>query len=78
MQYQKKRRKGNAASIPGGLRFNRKEAAEYLGIAEGTLAKWASIGHPYIPYHRIGKKAVYFQTDLDEYLEKNRVQEVVA
>lgn len=76
MKYQKKRRKKKVASIPGGHRFNRREAAEYLGVGEGTLAKWASIGHPFIPYYRIGKKAIYLQDDLDAVFVENRVEEV--
>lgn len=78
MSQRTKKREGIPASIPGGRRFSRKEAAEYLGVGEGTLAKWASIGSPYIPYYRIGKKAVYLQADLDTVFERNRVQEVAA
>lgn len=57
-------------------KLNRKEAAEYLGVSPQTLNKWACIGRPYIPYYRVGKKAVYEQTDLDKFLKRHRVEEV--
>jgi len=54
-------------------KYDRKEAAAYLGVATQTLNKWACIGYPHIPYYRLGKKAVYDKDDLDAFLEKNRV-----
>lgn len=57
-------------------RLSRKSAAEYLGINVGTLAKWASVGNPCIPYHKVGKKVVYLQADLDAFLVSNRVEGV--
>lgn len=59
--------------VGNGARYTRKLAAEYLGINVGTLAKWASIGHPFIPYHKLGKKVVYLQNDLDDFLANNRI-----
>ena len=60
-------------ALPGGHRYDRKGAAHYLGLEYGTLAQWACKGFPRLPYYRCGKKATYLQKDLDEFLEKNRV-----
>jgi len=54
-------------------KLSRKEAADYLGVMPNTLNKWACIGHPSIPYYRIGGKAVYDVRDLDAFLECNRI-----
>ena len=54
-------------------RLNRKQAAEYLGVSPNTLARWAWIKSPSIPYYRLGQKTVYDQDDLDRFLAKNRV-----
>ena len=61
--------KGNFSS----KKFNRREAALYLGVEPITLAIWASRGEPNIPYFRLGKKVVYSQDDLDAFLESHRV-----
>ena len=55
-------------------KLGRKEAAEYLGITPGTLNKWASVGRPWVPYYRIGRKAVYDVADLDAFMKKHLVK----
>ena len=54
-------------------KLSRRQAAAYLGVAEATLNKWASVGSPAIPYYRVGKKAVYDRSDLDRFLARHRV-----
>lgn len=53
--------------------MSRKEAAKYLGIAESTLANWASTKKYHIPYFRVGRQVKYRRKDLDEFMENNRV-----
>ena len=55
-------------------KLSRTEAAAYLGVTPDTLNKWASVGRPWVPYYRVGRKAVYDIADLDAFLEKHRVQ----
>lgn len=56
--------------------MTRKEAAEYLGVKAGTLAKWACIGKG-PAFYRTGEnggRVWYEKPDLDEYLKSCRVQ----
>ena len=53
--------------------MSRNEAAQYLNISSNTLAQWASRGEPNIPFFKLGKKVCYAQSDLDAFLESNRV-----
>ncbi len=55
-------------------KYSRKQAAQYLGVSPDTLAKWATVGRPWIPYYRLGGKAVYDQSALDAFLNKNKVE----
>ena len=59
--------------FPGGVRFSNNDAADYLGVNHGTLAKWRCIGEPFIPYYKIGKKVTYDQDDLDRHRAQHRV-----
>ncbi len=63
-------------ALPGGNRYANEGAADFLGINPGTLAKWRSIGHPFIPSHKVGKKVVYHEADLQAYLDEHRIVEV--
>ena len=54
-------------------RFRSPRAAEYLGVAESTLAKWRMRGDP-PTYRKLGRVVVYDQADLDSYLESCRRQ----
>jgi hypothetical protein len=52
--------------LPDG-RMDRKNAAEYLGHAEKTLAQWATQGKgPRLV--KVGGKVFYFRDDLDEFV----------
>ena len=57
-----------AAELDANPRFTREEAAAYLGLADKTLANWASTGRYGLKYHRCGKKAIYMKADLDAWL----------
>ena len=54
-------------------RFNHKDAAEYLGIAEQTLYNWRNQrrGPDYV---LMGRKVIYWKTDLDTFVEANRIK----
>ncbi|HAK36295.1 MAG TPA: DNA-binding protein [Pantoea sp.] len=58
-------------------RLTRSEAALYLGITPQTLANWASTGKVQIPHYKIGRKVIYFQSDLDAYLASTRRTQTV-
>ncbi|MCJ2375665.1 helix-turn-helix domain-containing protein [Vibrio sp. ZSDZ34] len=58
---------------PNTTRLNRKQAAEYLGVTEGTLAVWASTGRYQLPFIKVGRKVFYRQSDLDAFIESNVV-----
>jgi excisionase family DNA binding protein len=68
----------NNQTLPGGSRYDHPAAAEYLGVTPGTLAKWRSIGRPHIPYYKLGRKVIYHQVDLQAYLDKHHVAEVMS
>lgn len=51
----------------------RREAAFLLGIREQTLATWACHGRYSLPYVKIGRRAMYRQSDLDAFIERNVV-----
>jgi excisionase family DNA binding protein len=59
----------NAANLNPQDLLSDKDAAAYLGLAEGTLAVWRSSGRYQIPFLKIGSKVRYRQSDLDEWLE---------
>jgi predicted DNA-binding transcriptional regulator AlpA len=58
-------------STPASRRFRPPKAAEYLGVAESTLAKWRMRGDP-PAYRKLGRVVVYDQTDLDAWLDACR------
>ena len=49
--------------------MTRKEAAEFLGIAAGTLANWKSTGFKMIPHLKIGHHVRYRKADLESFLD---------
>ncbi|MEC5217782.1 excisionase family DNA binding protein [Actimicrobium sp. GrIS 1.19] len=51
----------------------RKDAARYLGVAAQTLAQWAYNKRVQIPVTKLGRKALYKQTDLDAFVASNTV-----
>ncbi|MDB2414891.1 helix-turn-helix domain-containing protein [Rickettsiales bacterium] len=51
--------------------LKRKEAAEFLGTTEGTLAVWASTKRYKLPYVKVGRNVRYRLPDLIKFLEEN-------
>lgn len=49
--------------------LSRQEAAEYLGVAEQTLAVWKCTGRYDLPYVKIGKLVKYKKVDLDRFID---------
>lgn len=55
--------------------LTRREAAEYLGLQEQTLAIWASTGRYALPVVKVGRSVRYRQSDLERWLtERTRTQ----
>jgi excisionase family DNA binding protein len=46
-----------------------REATQYLGLSEGTLAVWRCNGRYQIPFLKVGAKVRYRRSDLDAWLE---------
>lgn len=55
--------------------LTRPEAAAYLGVSTSTLARWACLREN-VRYHRVGKRAVYRKSDLDEFIASSAVEPV--
>lgn len=51
--------------------LKRKEAAEFLGIAEQTLAVWSCKKKYDLPIIKIGRSVRYRLSDIEEFLERN-------
>ncbi len=58
--------------------LTRKQAAEYLRVQPNTLANWVSTGRYDLPLVKIGRKAMYRLTDLDAFIARNRVTNVLG
>ena len=52
---------------------SRDEAARYLGLASQTLALWASTGRYDLPFVKVGRRAKYRVSDLEEFLRRRTV-----
>jgi hypothetical protein len=53
--------------------LSRKEAAAFLGLKENTLAVWASTKRYRIPMFKIGKYIRYKISDLQQFIDTNKV-----
>lgn len=53
--------------------MSRKQAAEYLGVKEQTLACWVTTKRYALPYVKVGRLVKYRRADLEAFIEKNRV-----
>ena len=53
--------------------LSRKEAAEYLGVAEQTLAIWKCTQRYALPVVKVGRLAKYRKIDLDEFIRSRVV-----
>ena len=56
--------------------MTRPEAAAYLGVSVSTLARWACLREK-VRYHRVGKRALYDQRDLDSLIANSSVEPVL-
>ena len=52
--------------------MSRKEAADYLGVKEQTLACWATNKRYALPYIKIGRLVKYKREDLEQFILQNR------
>lgn len=46
------------------------EAAEYIGVTEGTLQTWRCIGRYDIPFVKVGRLVKYRKSALDAFLDR--------
>jgi excisionase family DNA binding protein len=53
--------------------LSRREAAEFLGLAEQTLAGWASNGKYNLPFVKVGPTVRYRLSDLRRWCEQHLV-----
>lgn len=52
--------------------MTRQEAAAYLGVSVWTLNAWASRGGVALPFYRVGRRAMYKQSDVLAFLEASK------
>jgi predicted DNA-binding transcriptional regulator AlpA len=50
-----------------------REAADFLGVSQGTLDVWRCERRYTIPYHKIGSKVFYDTADLLAWLQSRKV-----
>ncbi len=60
----------NTKPVNRGSRYTRKEAAQFLGVTEGTLSVWATTGRYNLPYFKAGRLVYYFEADLNAFIER--------
>lgn len=48
-----------------------KEAAVFLHIAVGTLRRWVMDRKEEIPFHKMGKKVLFFREELETWIKKD-------
>jgi excisionase family DNA binding protein len=53
--------------------LTRKEAANYLGVTQDTLAIWASTKRYDLPYVKMGRLVKYRREHLDAFIERRTV-----
>ncbi len=51
--------------------LGRKEAAEFLGVKENTLAIWKLTNRQIIPTYKVGKYIKYKASDLQQFIDNN-------
>ena len=55
--------------------LTRKQAADYLGVKENTLAVWATNKRYQLPFVKVGRLVKYRIKDLDQFLMDNMVND---
>ena len=58
-------------------RLSERQAAEYLGIKQRTLADWR-LRATCLPYTKLGRRVVYQRSDLDALLAAGRIEPKVS
>jgi len=53
-----------------GKMYTEEEFLELAGITRGTLSNWCYQGK--VSYRKFGKKRVFMQEDIDEFLERTK------
>jgi len=53
--------------------LTRKQAADYLGVADGTLEVWATTKRYDLSYIKIGRLVKYRLSDLEAFIASRRV-----
>ncbi len=53
--------------------LSRKEAADFLGLKEQTLASWITTGRYRLPCIKVGRLAKYRLIDLERFLDERTV-----
>ena len=54
--------------------LTRKQAADFLGVKEATLAHWKCTGRYNLPSVKIGRLVKYCLNDLENFIQKNRCE----
>lgn len=52
--------------------MSRKQAAEYLGVKEQTLACWVTTKRYALPYVKVGRLVKYRREDVERFISENR------
>lgn len=52
--------------------LSRKEASEFLGCKENTLAVWAINQRYNLPFYKVGRLVKYKLSDLENFIDKNQ------
>ncbi len=52
--------------------LTRKEASDFLGIQENTLAVWASNKRYNLPFYKVGRLVKYRISDLEKFIQNNQ------
>ena len=62
------------ANEPTATRLNAKDAADFLGVAAATLARWRGVGTGPV-FMRLGPRRIAYDTrDLNTFLEQSRTR----
>lgn len=52
-----------------------KEAASFLHVSVGTLRKWVMAKKNGIPFHKVGKKVLFFREELETWVTSGKAGE---
>jgi excisionase family DNA binding protein len=53
-----------------------KQAAEFLGVTEGTLATWRCVQRYRLPYIKVGRRVMYRSDDIETFISSRCVDQV--